>query len=119
MIEKVAEIKMTCSACPSQWEGKTESGKEIYIRLRHGYFRCYIDGKVIYESTPGKDGIMSDDDMMTELLGVLDFPKHLWQNEPEYYDRFKEQLAKGAEKLSHRWEWIDYLRDKYNGDLEV
>ena len=32
---KVTEIRRTCFACPSQWEGKTESGY-VYIRFRNG-----------------------------------------------------------------------------------
>ena len=33
---KVAKLKMTCGACPSQWEGKLMDGRAIYIRYRWG-----------------------------------------------------------------------------------
>lgn len=33
---KVAELTQTCSACPSQWEGRLEDGSAIYIRYRWG-----------------------------------------------------------------------------------
>lgn len=33
----VDRIRMTCSACPSQWEGTTVDGDWIYVRYRWGY----------------------------------------------------------------------------------
>ena len=33
---KVVSITQTCSACPSQWEGKLEDGRMIYIRYQYG-----------------------------------------------------------------------------------
>ena len=33
---KVAQLEMTCGACPSQWEGELEDGRAIYIRYRWG-----------------------------------------------------------------------------------
>ena len=74
----VKSIKKTCYACPSQWEGKTEDGKDIFIHLRNGYFYCNIDGKQIYESTPnGFDGVMDNNEMMRELRFVLYFPRYV------------------------------------------
>jgi hypothetical protein len=32
---KITEIRKTCFACPSQWEGRTESGY-VHIRFRWG-----------------------------------------------------------------------------------
>ena len=31
------ELKMTCSACPSQWEGMTTNGLHFYARYRWGW----------------------------------------------------------------------------------
>ena len=39
---KVQELKQTCYACPSQWEGKLSSGQYIYIRYRWGVLRVGI-----------------------------------------------------------------------------
>ena len=32
----VTELRKTCDACPSQWEGRTADGRHIYIRYRFG-----------------------------------------------------------------------------------
>lgn len=39
---RVTEIVMTCNACPSQWEGKTECGHMVYIRYRWGWLSVRI-----------------------------------------------------------------------------
>lgn len=39
-------FRMTCSACPSQWEGKADDGRVIYVRFRHGEFTAGI-GKTL------------------------------------------------------------------------
>ena len=74
---KVVSYEITCHSCPSQWEGKTEDGREVYIRFRFGCFYCEIDGEKIYQSSPkgydGYSGTMSDADMKKELSGVLSF----------------------------------------------
>ena len=33
----ITEIRKTCEACPSQWEGKFDDGDSMYIRYRWGY----------------------------------------------------------------------------------
>jgi hypothetical protein len=33
---QVIEVKRTCFACPSQWEGKTKDGQVVYARYRFG-----------------------------------------------------------------------------------
>ena len=47
----VIELSQTCSACPSQWEGKCEDGRFLYIQYRNGWFRAEIYPK---ESDFGK-----------------------------------------------------------------
>lgn len=57
-------LGMTCFACPAQWEAKTVDGKDVYIRLRHGYFRLDLDGTTIFDGSPdGYDGVMNTEDM--------------------------------------------------------
>lgn len=46
---KVAELYRTCIACPEQYEGTTECGKEIYVRCRGGYARLELDDEIIAE----------------------------------------------------------------------
>ena len=55
MIE-VKEIDQTCIACPSQWEGTTVDGEELYIRYRWGMLRIDLDGETIFEQQLG-DGL--------------------------------------------------------------
>lgn len=52
---KIAEITQTCYACPSQWEGETIDGEEIYIRYRWGTLRIDIDGETEFEQQMGND----------------------------------------------------------------
>jgi hypothetical protein len=43
---KVTEIKQTCTACPSQWEGKTDDGQFIYVRSRHDYLEISLGSTI-------------------------------------------------------------------------
>jgi hypothetical protein len=57
----VREITQTCLACPSQWEGTTFDGREVYVRLRHGTLRIDINGDTVYSTHAprGVDGFMT------------------------------------------------------------
>lgn len=63
---KITELKMTCSACPSQWEGRLSDGSLLYARFRHGYFYVTIDGDKIFgtDIEGGSDGVMGTDKML-------------------------------------------------------
>lgn len=39
----VVELQQTCGACPSQWEGRTEDGRHVYIRYRFGLLTAGVD----------------------------------------------------------------------------
>jgi len=56
-MKTVIKIKQTCYACPSQWEGMTDDGKDVYIRFRWGSLRLDIDGKTVAEMNVGDDDI--------------------------------------------------------------
>ena len=86
----IAEMTMTCGACPSQWEGETADGKFVYIRYRHGWFGCGLGDTdyeaVLNEMTPGKqavfmyvpreaDGYMEWDEMMALTADIFDWSK--------------------------------------------
>ena len=58
-------LKLTCGACPEQYDAF--SGGELvgYLRLRHGKFRVeYPDcgGETIYFANPKGDGMFDDDE---------------------------------------------------------
>lgn len=58
-------LVMTCSACPSQWEGKLQDGRMFYARYRHGYFYISVsDG-------PTEDGFdaVTDNYLMEAEVG--------------------------------------------------
>lgn len=64
--------------CPSQWSFKTKDGKDVYARLRHGYFALYVwcseepmtlsqkwnDGLAFDGKPNGFDGIMNTEEMI-------------------------------------------------------
>lgn len=62
--ESIAEgitLKMTCYACPEQYDAFFMDGIDqiAYLRLRHGEFTVEcpdVDGEAVYEGTPEGDG---------------------------------------------------------------
>ena len=74
---KLKNLKQTCIACPSQWEGELENGKFIYIRYRWGNLgygigenhddavKKYNYGEDVGDN--GFDGEMNTEDMMRYL----------------------------------------------------
>jgi hypothetical protein len=62
---KVKKIDHTCIACPSQWEGTTVDGKELYVRYRWGILRIDLDGETIFKQQLGDelDGIIEWEDI--------------------------------------------------------
>ena len=55
-------LKMTCGACPEQYD-VFEGGNYVgYLRLRHGVFRADAPthGNTIYTAYPSGDGIFDD-----------------------------------------------------------
>lgn len=75
----VTELRRTCYACPSQWEGATEDGEHVYIRYRWGFLSASVGKDDVYGGKHGDslDGNMSDADMMKALSGVLRFDNGL------------------------------------------
>lgn len=58
-------IVMTCGGCPSQWDARTDDGKYVFIRVRHGYFSLDIEGETVFDGNPkGIDGVMNTDEMI-------------------------------------------------------
>jgi len=71
----VKEITQTCFACPSQWEGTTKDGEEIYIRYRWGGLSVEINGEEIFHKGigGGLDGCMSFSELKKNTKKILDF----------------------------------------------
>lgn len=78
----IAKIIETCGGCPAQWSARTEDGKYIYIRYRHGCFRVEVDGNTVLEdefvSVYGGDGVLTYEELVSRTAGVLDFSKAKW-----------------------------------------
>lgn len=56
------ELRLTCGACPEQYEAYQEGQQIGYLRLRHGYFSVdYPDcgGDEVYTARPEGDGVFS------------------------------------------------------------
>ena len=39
---KIKDPVMTCSACPAQWQGRTEGDRPVYVRYRWGYLSVRV-----------------------------------------------------------------------------
>ncbi len=39
---KIKDPVMTCSACPAQWEGRTDGDRPVYVRYRWGYLSVRV-----------------------------------------------------------------------------
>jgi hypothetical protein len=88
---KITEIRRTCFACPSQWEGKTESGY-VYIKFRWGTLavrsgstiKDAIAGPTIFEWQDNDDygGFMEYDELRKLTEGVLELPDVEFAEEP-------------------------------------
>ena len=59
------KLKMTCSACPEQYDVFYNDEQVGYLRLRHGVFTCSypdVGGEKIYEAYPKGDGSFDYDE---------------------------------------------------------
>lgn len=88
---KVASLKKTCIACPSQWEGRLEDGRAIYARYRGGALSVGVGDdldqavrsswteRALYADYVGDglDGFMDIDELKRHLHGLLEFPAGL------------------------------------------
>jgi hypothetical protein len=58
-------LKLTCTACPEQYDVYKNGKKVGYLRLRHGGFTAeYPDcgGKLVYSGCPAGDGCFREDE---------------------------------------------------------
>jgi hypothetical protein len=72
----VQAVRMTCSACPSQWEGNTADNRAVYVRYRWGHLTVSVSkpgadmdaavmGEVVFAGQlgDGMDGFLSFDEL--------------------------------------------------------
>lgn len=57
---KIIKLTQTTTAAPMQFEGITEYGRDVYIRVRWGNLSVAINGKEIYHGTVIEDQFIFD-----------------------------------------------------------
>jgi hypothetical protein len=88
---RVIEIRNTCGACPSQWEGRLSDGRFIYVRYRWGYLsirvgspdvRAAISGEEVFGQYAGEfmDGWMTYEDLKKHTQGKIEWPDNETDN---------------------------------------
>lgn len=68
------DLRMTCGACPEQYDVFKDGERVAYYRLRHGCFTVeYPDcgGELIYEVEPNGDGIFDDNERVSYMIKAL------------------------------------------------
>ncbi len=58
-------LKLTCGACPEQYDAFLGDNLIGYLRLRNGYFRVeypMCGGEIVYDAFPKGDGIFNSDE---------------------------------------------------------
>lgn len=69
------ELRLSCRACPEQYD-VYKDGKEVaYFRLRHGWFYVSTptcNDHIIYEASPKGDGIFEEDERMKYLTEAIE-----------------------------------------------
>lgn len=78
----------TCSACPSQWEGRTDDERLIYVRYRWGYLTISIskpnsrdisdavNGEPVFDLKHGDDlsGYMEYEELKKLTQHLIEWP---------------------------------------------
>lgn len=74
---KVVEIKRTCEACPSQWEGKLSDGRMIYVRFRWGSLNISVSPKPTDDimDAVGGEHVFGTDLLGHPLDGYMEYSK--------------------------------------------
>ncbi len=81
---KVIALVQTSEACPSQWEGRTEDNRPVYVWFRWGHLSVKVgpaggtimeaaDGEEIYEETfpdEHSDGVLTMEELMERLCKI-------------------------------------------------
>lgn len=80
----ITQLEMTCAACPSQWEGQTADGKEVYGRYRWGHLTLDIAGQEIFSAVVGNGfaGVMNTDEFLEHIKPVAVYQPKEGSNAP-------------------------------------
>ena len=109
----LTELTQTCLACPSQWDAKTEDGKNIYIRYRWSILSIYEEpgaplGKQdraawhpIFKKIVGSglDGVMDTTELLKHISWVAELAPNAvvasmeWADAETVQKRFKELFS--------------------------
>jgi hypothetical protein len=90
-VPRVVALRMTCSACPSQWEGRFEDEQVLHAHYRWGELTVGIgddvegaidnglseDAFYADHAGGGLDGVMSFEELKVHLYGLVEFPEGL------------------------------------------
>lgn len=91
---RVVSLTQTCEACPAQWDGMTDDGREVYVRYRgscgsvrvakpgdhsefsalDGYAVCYFE-RIDEEGIGGWDGYMDEAEMRSLTAPFVTWPE--------------------------------------------
>lgn len=80
---KIKSLTQTCEACPSQWQGKTHDGQDLYIRFRWGYLSVRVhptnavQGPEVFGLEIGDNdlnGLLTTSELRRATDGILVFP---------------------------------------------
>lgn len=72
---KIINLKQTCIACPTQYEGLTDNNEYVYIRYRYGYLSIRVCGKEIYGTRVGSglDGVIELEKIIALSNDIIDW----------------------------------------------
>jgi len=75
---KITELKQTCTACPSQWEGKAEDNSHFYARYRWGTLRVELEQRVMITKQIGDDldGHLSYEALKSHVCSMFELPDY-------------------------------------------
>lgn len=85
----ITKLEQTCTACPTQFHGKTDKDEDVYIRFRFGRLSMEIGHYMVFSETisDGLAGVI-DIETIKEKLKSLDisWPENVPFNE-NYYEQ--------------------------------
>lgn len=70
---RVASLTQTCAKSPSQWEGRTNDGQQVYVRYRWGRLTIGI-GNTVEEPVKNQNNLF-EKQLGDRLDGHLDYAK--------------------------------------------
>jgi hypothetical protein len=79
----VTEVRQTCGSCPSQWEGRTDDGRHVYVRYRWGWLQVGLgatlddavsDETIGFQHGDEYDGSLTYDELQGLTVGRVQWP---------------------------------------------